>query len=143
MLADHDRIEHHVRGAMAIEPGGDRLDDRRVGQHADLHRADIEIGKHRVHLCGDEIRRHIVNAEHALGVLRGERGDDAGAIDAERREGFQIGLDAGAAARIRAGDGERDRNAPSRASAWPASRRRLRASRAPPRPDRAQATAPR
>ena len=78
-------------------------------QHADLHRADIEIGEHRVDLRGDEIGRHVEDGGDFLGVLRGQRGDDGGAIDAERGEGLEIGLDAGAAARIRAGDGDGDR----------------------------------
>src|SRR5262249_19725267 len=40
---------------------------------------------------------------------RGERGDDARTIDAERRESLQVGLDAGAAAGIGARNGDRDR----------------------------------
>ena len=60
----------------------------------------VKVGEHRIDLRGNEIRRHIVDTEHALGVLRGQRGDDGGAIDAERRERFQIRRDAGAAARI-------------------------------------------
>ena len=43
----------------------------------------------------------------ADGVLRGDRGDRARAVHAERRERLQIGLDAGAAARVAAGDGQR------------------------------------
>ena len=38
----------------------------------------------------------------ADGVLRRDRGDRAGAVDAERRERLQVGLDAGAAARVAA-----------------------------------------
>ena len=49
--------------------------------------------------CGDALR-----------ILRGERCNDAGAVDAERSEGLQVRLDAGAAARIRAGDGDGDRD---------------------------------
>ena len=54
-------------------------------------------------------RRHVVDAGDAAGVLRGQRGDDRRAIDAERRKCLEVGLDAGAAARIRAGDGDGDR----------------------------------
>ena len=42
-------------------------------------------------------------------ILRRERGDDARPIDAKRREGLQIRLDASAARRIRAGDRDGDR----------------------------------
>jgi hypothetical protein len=61
---------------------------------------DVEIGEHRVDLRVHELRRHVVDAGHALGVLRGQRGDDERAVDAERGEGLEVGLDAGAAARI-------------------------------------------
>ncbi len=103
---DDDRIEHDIARLVAVERGGDDVDGRGVGEHADLDRAGIKIGEHGIELRGDEIGRHIVNAEHALGVLRRQRGDDGRAIDAERGKGLQIGLDAGAAARIRAGNGE-------------------------------------
>ena len=42
-------------------------------------------------------------------VLRGQRRDHGGAVDAERGKALQVGLDAGAAGGIGAGDGERDR----------------------------------
>ena len=64
-----------LRGAIAIECCRDRLDRRRHSQHADLHRSDIKIGKHRVDLRRDEIGGHLVNAENASGVLRRQRRD--------------------------------------------------------------------
>ena len=77
--------------------------------HADLDRADLEIGKNRVDLRGDEFRRHVVDRGHALGVLRGQGGDHRGAVDAKRGERLEVGLDAGAAAGIGARQGDRDR----------------------------------
>ena len=65
--------------------------------HADLDRLDVEIAEHRVDLRGHEIRRHLMNAGDAFGVLRGERGDDGRAVDAEGGKRLQIRLDAGAA----------------------------------------------
>ena len=67
-------------------------------QHADLDGADVEIARHGV-ASGPATNsggtdHHVVDA---LGVLRGQRGDGARAIDAERGEGLEIGLDAGAA----------------------------------------------
>jgi len=47
-----------------------------------------------------------VDAAHALGVLRGQRSDRSHAVAAQRTHGFQVGLDAGAAAAVRTGDGE-------------------------------------
>ena len=46
-------------------------------------------------LGGDELGRHHVNAGHAQRVLRRQRGDRGGAVDPERREGLEVGLDTG------------------------------------------------
>ena len=54
----------------------------------------VEIGKHRVYLRSDELRRHLVDAADACGVLRGQRRDDGGAVDTERGKRLQVGLDA-------------------------------------------------
>jgi len=48
------------------------------------------------------------DAQDALGILRRETGDGACAVNAERGEGFQIRLDARAAAAVGAGDGQGD-----------------------------------
>ena len=75
-------------------------------------------------------------ALHAQRVLGGQRGDHRAAVDAQRREGLEVGLDAGAAAAVGAGDGERDRRSwgspfgqgacrrPRAAAAWRPRRRR-------------------
>ena len=52
----------------------------------------------------DEVRRDVEDAEHALGVLRGQRGDGGHGVAAQRRDRLDVGLHAGAAAGIRAGD---------------------------------------
>ncbi len=104
---------------MAREARRHRFDRRGARQHADLDGANRKIGEYRVHLRQDEVARHVADRRHALRVLRGQRGDDAGAIDAERREGFEIRLDAGAAARVGARDGERDRRHDLRRSSAP------------------------
>jgi heat shock protein HtpX len=105
---DHDRVEHDRRSAMRRQPFGHRLDDGRVPQHPDLHRADGEVGEHRVDLRAYEGRRHLEDRAYALGVLRGERRDHRGAVDAERRERLQVGLDTGAATGVGPRNGERD-----------------------------------
>ena len=79
----------------ALKPSDDGIDHRRMRYHTDLHRTDVEIGKHRVDLRGDELRRHLMDAADACGVLRGQRGDHGGAVDAERGKRLQVGLDAG------------------------------------------------
>ncbi len=90
-------------------PSATACDHAGIGQHADLHRADIKIGEHRIDLRGDEIRRHIVNAGHALRVLRASTPLSPTRQDTKRREGFQVCLNAGTTTGIRAcnGDGNR------------------------------------
>ena len=51
--------------------------------------------------------RQQVDPAHLEGVLAGDAGDGAGAVDAEGVEGPQIGLHPGAAAGVAAGDGQR------------------------------------
>ena len=46
----------------------------------------VEIGEHRIDLRRDKVRRHIVDCGDTLGVLRGQRRDDARTIDTERGE---------------------------------------------------------
>src|SRR5882757_5144589 len=92
------------------KPGFDGVDHRVLRNHADLHRLHVEIAEHRIDLRGHEVRGHLMNAGDALRVLRGERGDDGRAVDAEGGERLQVRLDAGAARGVRAGDGERNGN---------------------------------
>src|SRR5450830_103268 len=68
-----------------------------------------------------------MNGGDAAGILRGQRRDYRGAIDAKRGEGLEIRLNAGAAARIRAGngDGNRGHDRPRRASALSTTARRF------------------
>src|SRR6185437_4440060 len=67
---------------------------------------DCEIIEHGVEFGSQVPRRHRMHGTDALRVLRGQRGDRAGALDAQRREGFQVGLDARATAGIGTGDGQ-------------------------------------
>src|SRR5262249_52695954 len=70
-----------------------------------------------VDLRGDEGGRQLMDGGDAAGALGRQRRDRRGAIDAERREGLEIGLNAGTAAGVGAGDGERVRDHAERASA--------------------------
>ena len=83
---------------------GDGLDDLGRAEHADLDGGDLDVLEDRVDLGADEFRRRQMNAANAFGVLRGEGRDRGHAVAAERCEGFEVGLNAGAAARIRPGD---------------------------------------
>src|SRR5258705_13531102 len=69
---DHDRIDDHLALPPALKPCPNRFDDRELGYHSDLDRADGEIGENSIHLRGDEVRRDVVDGTDALGFLRGE-----------------------------------------------------------------------
>ena len=90
--------------ARSLQHGGDRLDHRQIVQHAGLDRIGADIVEHDLDLPANEIGRDRQNAEYALGVLRGQRGDRGRRIGVEHRHGLDVGLDAGAAAGIGAGD---------------------------------------
>ena len=83
-------------GRQRVKPCGDGVDGRKLRHHADLDGADGKIAENRIDLRGDEIGRHRMDAGDAARVLRGQRGDHGGAIDAERGKALQVGLDAGA-----------------------------------------------
>ena len=104
-LRDHDRIEDErdTRGALG-DDRRDGLDDGRVVQHAGLQRISAKIVEHDLDLLPDEIGRDRQDAEHACCVLRGQRRHGGHRKAAEHRHGFDVRLDAGAAAGIRAGD---------------------------------------
>ena len=73
-------------------------------QHADLHGVDANVIQHRLQLRLQKRGWHAVDGLHPLGVLRGQRGDGGHAVAAQSAEGFQIGLDACAAAAVRTGN---------------------------------------
>src|SRR3954469_3156188 len=103
-LGDHHRIDDEFGQLEPFDRRGDRLDDRRRGQHACLHRSRREIADDRFDLRDDQFGRDRFPRGHAQRVLRGDGGDGAGAVDAVRREGLEIRLDAGAASRVAARD---------------------------------------
>ena len=95
---------------MRLQAIGDGRRDAAVRKHADLHRGDGDVGEYGVDLRADEGRRGHMDARHAAGVLRRQRGDDGHPVTAVGGKGFQIGLDAGAAGGIRAGNGQQIRD---------------------------------
>ncbi len=102
----HHRVEYHLQHLVA----GNGLDHHAhhfgVVQHADLHRVHANVLGHGVDLRTQHVGRNAVDGAHALGVLRGDGGDGRHAVAAERAEGLEVGLDAGAAAAVGAGNGK-------------------------------------
>jgi hypothetical protein len=105
---DHHRVDDEPGQPAGRREVGDGVDDVGRREHARFHRSDGEVVEHGVDLRDDEIGGHRMYTADPSGVLGGQRGDGGGAEDAERGEGLQVGLDAGAAAGVRAGNGQRD-----------------------------------
>lgn len=102
----HHRVEHHEWRAVLFEQVGHAVDDLGVGQHAELDRLDLEIGKAGIDLGAQECQRRHMHGGDTTGVLRGQCGNGGQAVHAMRGEGLQVGLDAGTTAGIRTGDGQ-------------------------------------
>src|SRR5450759_51373 len=106
---------------VAAQEVPDGTDDAGVGEHADLDCVETDIGDQGLELLGDELRWYHVHSGHALGALCGEGRDHGRAVDAQRREGLEVGLDAGTAGGVADCDGQPDRwaahlDAPSQAA---------------------------
>ena len=96
-----------VPGGQLVERRRDRERDLGGAEHPDLDRVDADVREHRAHLREHDLRRDRMDGGDADRVLRGDRGDRARAVHAAARERLQVGLDAGAAAGVRAGDRQR------------------------------------
>ena len=103
-LGHHHRIDDELLDPVLADLPGHDPDDLRSGQHPRLGRIDPDVGRHRIELRRDELRRHVVDAVDPEGVLGGERRDDAHPESAEDRDRLQIRLDPRPAAGIRSGD---------------------------------------
>ena len=113
-LGDHHRVEDDVGRPPRGETLGHGRDDLDAAEHPELDRIDPQVAEHGVHLLPHECGIDGVDRLHPQRVLGGQRGDDRGAVDAECGEGLEIGLDAGAATAVGAGDGQRDGDAAPR-----------------------------
>ena len=98
----HHGVQHHLQHLVA----GNGFDHHthHVGrvQHADLDGIDANVLSHGVDLGAQHIHRNAVNGAHTQRVLCGDGGDGGHAVAAQRAEGFEVGLDTGAAAAVRA-----------------------------------------
>ena len=104
-FGDHDRIDdqRHRWGALGNHCGDD-FDHRGIVQHPGFQRVGTDVVEHDFDLLADEIGRDRQYAEHPLGILCGQCGDGRHGESAQHRHGLDVGLNTGAAARIRAGD---------------------------------------
>jgi hypothetical protein len=106
---DQHRVDDEVGQSAGCGQVGHGIDDGAGGQHAGLDTEDVEIIQHGLDLEAHEVG---VEGHHAadLGrVLCRDRGQRRRAVHAVGGEGLEVGLYAGATARVRAGDGQRRR----------------------------------
>src|SRR5439155_10788708 len=104
----HDGVEHVVGEPVPLNPGGDGLDQLGVAEHPAFDRGGRQVLGDRVELAGDQRGGQCLPGEHPRGVLGGDGAHHARPEDAELMKGLEIGLDAGPAPRIRAGDRQGD-----------------------------------
>ena len=90
------------------KPLSEQRDNLGRAEHAGLHGGNRQVVDHGLELGGDDLERHRVDRADAEGVLRCDRGDDAGSVDVEVGERGEVGRNAGRAAGVRAGHGEDD-----------------------------------
>jgi len=102
---DHHRVKNNIVDMVLVEQEvPDGTDDACIGKHADLDGVEAHIGNQRLKLLGDELRWYDMYSGHANGALGGEGRDHGRAVDAQRRERLEVGLDASTAGRVAARD---------------------------------------
>ena len=102
---DHDGVDDDILCVPGTQAVGDNLDNLGRGDHADLDGARANIVKDGVNLRSDDIRGDILYGGDAERVLCGDGGDGRLGIQAVRRDGLDVGLNAGATAGIGSRDG--------------------------------------
>ena len=106
---DHHRVDDE-RHAALMQEVRDGVDDRLREQHPRLRGVDADVVEDGVELRADEVARQLVNGRDLLRVLRGQRDERGRAVHAGGREGLQVGLDPGTAARVGRCDRQGARN---------------------------------
>ena len=97
---DHDGVDDDILCVPGAQAVGDNLDNLGRGNHADLDGAGSDIVKNGIDLRGDNIRGDVLYGGDAQGVLCGDSGDGRLGIQAVRRDGLDVGLNAGTTAGI-------------------------------------------
>ena len=105
-LVEHGLVEFMIYRA------DQNLNNDTLAHHVKVRK---EVVEHHVDLLLDERRRHRVDPVHALGVLRGQRGDGRHRKPGQSGYRLDVRLDARPAAGIRPGD---DENAPPHTTPW-------------------------
>ena len=103
----HDRIHDQGQARRgSAQDIGDCGDGGGGTQHAGLDGAYGQVREHAEQLGPNHVGLYRRKRLHAQGILRGQGGNDAGAVNAVGDKGFQVRLDTRPTAAIRAGDGQ-------------------------------------
>ena len=102
---DHDGIDDDILCVPGTQAVGDNLDNLGRGNHANLDGVGADIVKNGIDLRRDNIRGDVLHGGDAQGALCGDGGDGRLGIQAVRRDGLDVGLNAGATAGIGSCDG--------------------------------------
>lgn len=101
---NHDRIDDERNMSELLEHVGNRLDDLRRVKHARFDRSDREMRETKLDLFAHVFRVDAIDPRHFAGHFRDHASDRGEAENAERAEGFEIGLQPCAGAAIGARD---------------------------------------
>ena len=102
---DHDGVDDDILCVPGTQAVGDNLDNLGRGDHADLDGAGSNIVKNGIDLRRDNVRGDILHGGDAERVLCGDGRDGRLGIQAVRRDGLDVGLNAGTTAGIGSCDG--------------------------------------
>lgn len=102
---DHDGVDDDILCVPGTQAVGDNLDNLGRGDHADLDGAGSNIVKNGIDLRRDNVRGDILHGGDAERVLCGDGCDGRLGIQAVRRDGLDVGLNAGTTAGIGSCDG--------------------------------------
>ncbi len=101
----HHRIgDQRDAGRLRRDRVGDHADHLFIVQHAGFQAVGADIIEHDRHLLGNEPAVHRMDGVNAQRVLRRQRGNRGHGEAAERAHRLDVGLNAGTAAGIGAGD---------------------------------------
>ena len=102
----HHRIHHQYFGGILLHFSGDGPDQGRIGHHSHLHPVHPDILEYRVDLGFHHFRVDVLDGCDPSGILGRHGSDYAHAVAAMSGKCLQVRLDAGAAGRIRPGNGQ-------------------------------------
>ena len=102
--SDHHGIHHDMPDPVLPDQAG-RLGDYLLrGKHPQFHRIDPYVFQHGIDLSCDYVCRNGIHSAYALRILNRHGRYGGHAVAAAGRDRFQIGLNAGSASAVRAGD---------------------------------------